>query len=98
MRATGGGMATNPISCHLITWGNDLETGMREASALGYRACETFTHLALAYEDRVGEFATLLAGYGLRLSALYGGGRFSDPGQAEEVIAYNTRVARFLAA
>jgi len=91
-------MASNPISCHLITWGNDLETGMREAAELGYRACETFTHLALAYEDRVEEFRELLARHGLRLSALYGGGRFSDPDGAEEVIAYNTRVARFLAA
>jgi inosose dehydratase len=91
-------MADNPISCHLITWGEDLETGMREASELGYHACETFTHLALAYEDRIDEFRDLLAGQGLRLSALYGGGRFSDPARAEEVIAYNTQVARFLAA
>ena len=88
----------NPVSCHLITWGSDLETGMREAAALGFRACETFTHLALAYEDRVDEFRELLAAHGLVLSALYGGGRFSDPDRAEEVIAYNTRVARFLAA
>ena len=91
-------MASNPISCHLITWGNDLETGMREAAALGFRACETFTHLALEYEERVEEFAETLAAHGLRLSALYGGGRFSDPAQADEVITYNTRVARFLAA
>jgi inosose dehydratase len=88
----------NPISCHLITWGNDLETGMREAAGLGFRACETFTHLALAYEDRVEAFKERLAEHGLVLSALYGGGRFSDPDQADEVIAYNTRVARFLAA
>lgn len=90
-------MADNPISCHLITWGEDLETGMREASELGFHACETFTHLALAYEDRVEEFRDLLASRGLKLSALYGGGRFSDPAQAEEVIAYNTKVAQFLA-
>jgi inosose dehydratase len=94
----GEDMVNNPISCHLITWGNDLETGMREAAQLGYRACETFTHLALAYEDRIETFREMLGEHGLRLSALYGGGRFSDPAQAEEVIAYNTRVARFLAA
>jgi inosose dehydratase len=87
----------NPISCHLITWGNDLETGMREATQLGFRACETFTHLALEYEDRPEEFRDLLAQHGLLLSALYGGGRFSDPANADEVIAYNERVARFLA-
>jgi inosose dehydratase len=40
----------------------------------------------------------LLAGHGLQLSALYAGGRFSDPAQANDVIAYNVRVARFLAA
>ncbi len=91
-------MADNPISCHLITWGEDLETGTREASELGFHACETFTHLALAYEDRIDEFRDLLASRGLRLSALYGGGRFSDPAQADDVIAYNTKVAQFLAA
>jgi len=91
-------MVDNPISCHLITWGEDLDTGMREASELGFHACETFTHLALAYEDRIDEFRELLGTRGLRLSALYGGGRFSDPAQAEDVIAYNTKVARFLAA
>lgn len=91
-------MSTNPISCHLITWGQDLETGMREASELGYRACETFTDHALRYEDRVEEYQELLASHGLRLSALYAGGRFSDPGREQEVIEFNTRVARFLAA
>ena len=88
----------NPISCHLITWGNDLDTGMREAADLGFRACETFTHLALAYEDRVDAFKARLAEHGLRLSALYAGGRFSDASRADEVVAYNERVARFLAA
>jgi len=88
--------AKNPISCHLITWGQDLETGMREAHELGYQACETFTHQALEYEDRVDEFKETLLSQGLILSALYGGGRFSDPSKADEVIEYNTRVARFL--
>jgi inosose dehydratase len=87
----------NPISCHLITWGNDLDTGMKEAAQLGFRACETFTHLALEYENRREQFRETLAGHGLALSALYGGGRFSDPDQARQVVAYNTRVAQFLA-
>lgn len=91
-------MPNNPISCHLITWGTDLETGMREASDLGFQACETFTHLALDYEHDVAGFKSKLAERGLRLSALYGGGRFSDPAQEDEVIAYNVRVANFLAA
>jgi inosose dehydratase len=93
-----GGTVTNPISCHLITWGSDLQTGTREASELGFRACETFTHLALDYEADIPAFQAMLAEHGLRLSALYGGGRFSDPDQEEDVIAYNTRVAKFLAA
>jgi len=86
----------NRISCHLITWGNDLLTGMKEASELGFQACETFTHQALEYENRVEEFRELLGSYDLELSALYGGGRFSDPSKEAEVIAYNTRVAQFL--
>src|SRR5215217_5318052 len=89
---------TNPISCHLITWGSDLQTGTREASQLGFRACETFTHLALEYEEDIPAFKEMLDEHGLKLSALYGGGRFSDPTHEDEVIAYNTRVAKFLAA
>lgn len=87
-----------PVSCHLITWGDDFVTGLREAGELGYTACETFTHIALQYEERVEEFKGLLAGAGFRLSALYGGGRFSDPAKRQHVISYNERVARFLVA
>lgn len=89
---------TNPVSCHLITWGQDLETGMREASELGYRACETFTQHALAYEGRVDEYKQTLASHNLRLSALYAGGSFGDASKRQEVIEFNERVARFLAA
>jgi inosose dehydratase len=91
-------MLDNPVSCHLITWGGDYKTGLREAASLGFRACETFTGQALEYEGRLDEFRELLAVSGLRLSALYGGGRFSDPARRAEVVAYNIRVARFLAA
>jgi inosose dehydratase len=59
---------------------------------------ETFTHLAMRYEDRVDEFKELLDSHGFRLSALYAGGRFSDPANREAVIEENARVARFLAA
>ena len=90
-------MPSNPISCHLITWGQDLETGMREASELGYRACETFTQHALAYEGRVEEYKGLLASHNLRLSALYAGGQFGNPDKTQEVIEFNERIARFLA-
>ena len=87
-----------PVSVHLITWGKDFKTGLKEAAELGYTACETFTHIALEYEDNLGEFKDLLASNGFTLSALYGGGRFSDPAKRDDVIEYNTRVARFLVA
>lgn len=86
------------VSCHLITWGEDLITGLKEASELGYQACETFTHIALKYEDRLEEFQQLLKNHGFVLSALYGGGNFTDSAKREHIIDYNTRVARFLAA
>ncbi len=91
-------MPDNPISCHLITWGEHFEQALREVEELGFHACEPFPRNALAYEERPQEFQELLASHHLRLSALYGGGRFSDPGRREEVIAYNMRLARFLAA
>ncbi|WP_026961998.1 sugar phosphate isomerase/epimerase family protein [Alicyclobacillus herbarius] len=90
-------MSNFRVSCHLITWGEDLITGLKEAKELGYRACETFTHIALRYEDRVDEFRELLSQHGFVLSALYGGGRFTDSSRRQEVIDYNTRVAQFLA-
>ena len=91
-------MTVNPISCHLITWRDDLETGMREASGLGFHACETFTHTALAHSDDPGAFRDLLASQGLRLSALYAGARFSDAAKAEKTVAGIERIARFLSA
>lgn len=91
-------MSGNPISCHLITWGKQFEQGLREVSELGFHACEPFPNVALGYEQNPTEFRNLLASYSLRLSALYGGGRFSDPTQRAEVVAHNTRLARFLAA
>ena len=89
---------SNPVSCHLITWGGDLDTGMREAGGLGFHACETFTHDALAYVDDPARFRDLLARNGLRLSALYAGARFSDASRADETIASIEQVARFLSA
>lgn len=85
------------VSCHLITWEEDFVKGMEEASSLGFRACETFTRIALKYEDRIHEFKALFERNGLVLSALYGGGRFSDASQFHETVEYNTRVARFAA-
>lgn len=86
------------VSCHLITWGEDFVKGMEEASGLGFRACETFTRIALQYEERIEAYKALFDRYGLVLSALYGGGKFSDSGQFRETVQYNARVAAFAAA
>ncbi|MBM7551525.1 sugar phosphate isomerase/epimerase family protein [Thalassobacillus pellis] len=86
------------VSCHLITWGEDLLKGLKEASELGYTACETFTHLALAYEDDIEKFNALLNRYGFQLSALYGGGNFTDLSKRQHIINRNEQVAKFLVA
>ena len=91
-------MSTNPISCHLITWGTQFEQGLREVEELGFHACEPFPNNALVYEEHPEELQALLASHHLRLSALYGGGHFGDAATRAEVVAYNTRLARFLAA
>ncbi|KPV40851.1 sugar phosphate isomerase/epimerase family protein [Alicyclobacillus ferrooxydans] len=84
------------VSCHLITWRDEFKLGLKEASSLGYRACETFTHIALGYENEVARFQQLLNEHSFVLSALYGGGRFTDERQRQEIIDYNEKVARFL--
>jgi inosose dehydratase len=91
-------MSTNPISCHLITWGEQFEQGLREVEELGFHACEPFPRNALVYEQQPEKLRELLASHHLRLSALYGGGRFGDATKRAEVVAQNTRLARFLAA
>jgi inosose dehydratase len=91
-------MSTNPISCHLITWGEQFEQGLREVEELGFHACEPFPKNALVYEQQPEKLRELLASHHLRLSALYGGGRFGDATKRAEVVAHNTRLARFLAA
>src|SRR5215472_660852 len=86
------------ISCHLITWGDSFEQALHEVEELGFHACEPFPRNALVFEENPAAFQDLLVAHNLRLSALYGGGRFSDPERREEIVANNTRLARFLAA
>lgn len=90
-------MINNPISCHLITWGDRFEQGLQEVEEIGFHACEPFSHVALAYEEKPEQLTELLASHHLRLSALYGGGRFSDPTRRNETVAANVRLARLLA-
>jgi inosose dehydratase len=87
----------NPVSCHQITWGADTEKGLAETQELGYRAVETGVGQAMQYGGHVGPFRELLDSHGFRLSALYAGGRFSDPDNRRSIIEDNLRVARFLA-
>ncbi|GCE28638.1 hypothetical protein KDA_41220 [Dictyobacter alpinus] len=89
-------MANNPISCHLITWGDKFEQALTEVEEIGFHACEPFSHVALAYEENPTQLRDLLASHNLRLSALYGGGRFSDPARSKETVDTNVRLARFL--
>ena len=94
-------MADPKIAVHLITWGSDWRTGLEEASALGYSACETFTHTALEFEDDPHEFQRVLDNHDMALTALYAGaveGSFCNPESRETIISYNERVAQFLAA
>lgn len=92
------------IAVHSITWRDAYIRGFEEAAQLGYRAIEPWPSFALKYEGRGGELKELLAGYGLQLTALYGGAsgqkgrRFSDPACREDIVTYNGRLAAIIAA
>lgn len=87
------------VSCHGITWGRDLRQTVQDLQTLGFRGFEAFAFVADDYGfSRLNEFKDLLARHGLELVALYGGGNLHDPSLYEELVARNTRLARFLAA
>ncbi len=88
------------VSCHGITWGrHGLEAAIRDLRTLGFRGFEAFAFVADDYGfARLGEFKELLAANQLELIALYGGGNMHDPARFEELVGFNTRIARFLAA
>lgn len=90
-------MAKIRVAYHAITWGRDgLLQCLGDISDLGYRAFEPFTHVADEYAHRLSEFKELCARYGVRLSALYGGGQFIYPELHQEEIERNLRWAKFL--
>jgi inosose dehydratase len=87
------------VACHGITWGRDLMKTVQDLQTLGFRGFEAFAFVADDYGfGRLDEFKDLLARYGLQLVALYGGGAMHDASLHEELVARNTRLARFLAA
>src|SRR5579884_3578791 len=87
------------VSCHGITWGRDLNQTVKDLQTLGFRGFEAFAFVADDYGfTRLNEFKELLSKHNLQLVALYGGGNLHDPSLHEELVARNTRLARFLAA
>lgn len=91
------------IAVHAITWRSEYIKGFEEAAKLGFKAIEPWASYALRFEDKPEELKRLLDGYGLQLTALYGGAagqsgrQFLDPGSREEIVAYNERLARIIA-
>ena len=88
------------VSCHGITWGRDgLLQAVKDLRTLGFRGFEAFAFVADDYGfGRMNEFKELLAEYKLELIALYGGGAMHDASLHDELVARNTRLARFLQA
>jgi inosose dehydratase len=88
------------VSCHGITWGRDgLGQAIQDLRTLGFHGFEAFAFVADDFGfGKLGEFQSLLAQNALQLVALYGGGNMHDASLHEEIVAHNTRIARFLAA
>jgi inosose dehydratase len=91
------------VAVHAITWGEDHFKALEEASKLGFKAIEPWPSFALEYEEQTEEFKEILAHHGLELTALYGGAsggpnrRFADPTKRQDIIDYNTRLAKIIA-
>lgn len=85
------------LSCHAITWGPDSLGAIKDISDLGFRGIECFTQVADQYADKPDLFRRVLDDHGIRLTALYGGGRMLRETRAADV-DYNRRVAEFVAA
>ncbi|MEK8131830.1 sugar phosphate isomerase/epimerase [Paenibacillus filicis] len=92
------------IAAHAITWGQQHLQAVQDISKLGYRGIEPWASFALQYEDRPQAFRELLSGYGLSMTALYGGASggqdesFGSLAARERILGYNVRLANLLAA
>lgn len=85
-----------------VTWavagGADwMEQGMRDISALGFRAFETFSNTAMDYDDPPGRFRALLEELNLHVACLdMIHSVYQDPTQTEAIIAHHEEATRFL--
>jgi len=85
-----------------VTWavagGADwMERGMRDISALGFRAFETFSNTAMEYDNPPGRFRALLDELNLHVACLdMITSQYEDPAQSEAIIAEHEKATRFL--
>jgi inosose dehydratase len=81
-------------------WENDLLKSFREASALGYRAVETFYSYVLPYWDKPEEMKKVLADLGLRFITVSNGGpmamQFEEPALRQKIIDEHLRLVRWI--
>jgi inosose dehydratase len=90
------------IAVHAITWGDNHQQALEEASKLNYRAIEPWPSFAIQFEHNISQFIELLAKYNLELAALYGGvtggasSTFADPSKRQDIMDYNKRLAKIL--
>ncbi|WP_313637701.1 TIM barrel protein [Paenibacillus sp.] len=76
---------------------------MEEVSILGYTGIEPWASFALQFEENPEQLQAILVGYGLEMTALYGGTpggqhqRFGNPADRSSIIEYNVRLAKIIA-
>ena len=74
-----------------------MEEGMRDISALGFRAFETFSNTAMEFDDPPGSFRALLEELNLHVACLDKiRSVYQDPTQRDEIIADHEESTRFL--
>ena len=90
-------MADIKIAYHTSAWGRDgFPKCLEDLDALGFRYIEMPGDVAAHYYDKLYEFKTLLAGHGLKLAAMRGGGELINPETRDKELAYNKMICEFL--
>ena len=84
-----------PVSCHLVAWPS-LHEGVAAVSSLGFAGCEA---MAASVRQHGAALGDVLAGAGLRLSAVYATGSFTaaDADARRALVADCVAVARLAA-
>ncbi|WP_340394019.1 sugar phosphate isomerase/epimerase [Paenibacillus sp. FSL E2-0177] len=91
------------IAAHTITWGQAHFKALEEVSRLGFTGIEPWASFALQYEESPEQLQELMAGYGLEMTALYGGTaggqqqKFGNAANTSGIIDYNVRLAKIIA-